>query len=122
MVRMRQSFPFATRYEKEAIAEISLRANEVPAIRRIVAFGSRVRGDFRGESDLDLLVVIREFSDRTRVVQFLSGIEAKFDVSFAPVLYTEGELAANRRMNSEFIKNVQEEGEELYDAERPGKS
>jgi len=43
----------------------------------VVAFGSRVRGDFGGESDLDILVVVRDltFEDELSVVRVVSAEE-----------------------------------------------
>jgi uncharacterized protein len=107
-----------TAAEEAALAEVSLRARELSSVVRVVAFGSRVRGDFRGDSDLDVLVIVRDISSREAVIRFLYDIEEKHDVPLAPVLYTAIEYEENRRLNSGFVAAVEHEGKILYDAEQ----
>jgi uncharacterized protein len=107
-----------TAIEEAALAEVSVRAGEVPAIVRVVAFGSRARGDFRGDSDLDVLVIVRDISSRAAVIRLLYGIEEKHDVSLAPVIYTMREYEENRRLGSRFVVNVEHEGKVLYEAQQ----
>jgi len=107
-----------TAAEEAALAEVSIRAGEVPSVTRVVAFGSRVRGDFRGDSDLDVLVIVRNISSRDAVIRLLYRVEEEYDVPFAPVIYTVSEYEENRRLGSRFVANVEREGRVLYDAEQ----
>ena len=94
--------------------------SKVASIKRIVAFGSRVRGDFTSDSDLDLLVLVDFIQGRQEVIRFLYDIETDTGVSLAPVIYTVREFEINRAFGSRFVANVEREGVVLYDAERGG--
>jgi uncharacterized protein len=118
---MSEKLALATEAEKKALAAVQQGAEAVSSIQRVVAFGSRVRGDFNGDSDLDLLVLVRSISAKDDVVRFLYSIETEFDVPLAPVIYTVAEYEHNRALRSSFVQNVEKEGVILYDAERTGK-
>lgn len=102
--------------------EITRRAPELKAIKRIVAFGSRVRGDFRGDSDLDLLVLLDDIESRHAAVHLLYEIELQYDVPLAPTIRSVHEWEINVKMKSPFVDNVNREGVVLYDSERTGKN
>lgn len=102
--------------EEAALAQVGAGAGGIAGIVRIVAFGSRVRGDFRIDSDMDLLVILDNISRRDSVIRFLHDIEERFDVPFSPVLYTMREYEENQRLGSRFVENVEREGKVLYDA------
>jgi len=104
-----------TKAENNALAAITARASGCPSIRKIAVFGSRVRGDFTSDSDLDILVVVDDIMTREAVIKLLYAIETEFDVPLSPVLYTEREVEINRKMGSGFMKNVDREGIVLYD-------
>jgi predicted nucleotidyltransferase len=107
-----------TPQEEAALAEVSARSGELSSVVRVVAFGSRVRGDFRDDSDMDLLVIVRDISSRDEVIRLLCGIEEIHDVPLAPIIYTMSEYEENRRLGSTFVSNVEREGKVLYDAQQ----
>ncbi|RMG67328.1 MAG: nucleotidyltransferase domain-containing protein, partial [Nitrospirae bacterium] len=67
--------------EKESIERIvrSLSEHFGSRLRHVVAFGSRVRGDFHAESDFDILIVIEGLSieDEVKAIQIVSQEEEK---------------------------------------------
>lgn len=87
---------------------------------KVVAFGSRVRGDFHGSSDLDVMVIIdhMDIEVKNRVIRILHDAELEYDVPLSPVLYTKSEYRINRALGSPFFEHVEKEGIVLYDAER----
>jgi predicted nucleotidyltransferase len=110
--------PFALDSEKRALNELSRGASRIPTILRLVAFGSRVRGDFRGDSDFDILVIIKDISERAQVVRFIYDVEVETDAPLSPVIFTEAEYRKNRALCNPFVMNVEREGVVLYDAQQ----
>lgn len=81
---------------------------------KVVAFGSRLRGTARPESDLDLLIV-EETSDPWRLDaayrQALDGFVVKVDLK----IVRPRELAAWRNVASHFLTTVVREGRTVYE-------
>jgi predicted nucleotidyltransferase len=109
-----------TAAENSALERVATGASHVASISRVVAFGSRVRGDFAADSDLDLLVLVDSIVAREEVIRFLYDIDADTGVSLSPVIYTAREFAVNLALGSGFVANVEREGVVLYDAQRRG--
>ncbi len=113
--------PLMTPAERKALERIAQEAALHPMLERLVAFGSRIRGDFHGDSDLDILVLVHDIAAKEEIVAFLYRVETEYDVPLSPVIYTVAEYETNRRMGSRFVDNVEKEGVVLYDAQRAGK-
>ena len=96
--------------------EVVRRIVEVAAPERIVLFGSAVRGDFRADSDIDLLVIKSGVAHRRRLAQeidrHLFGIAVPIDVI---VVTPEDVRAAQGRVGS-VIEPALREGREIYAA------
>lgn len=107
--------------ERKALKRIAREAALHPMLERLVAFGSRIRGNFRGDSDLDILVLVHDIAAKDEIISFLYQVETECDVPLSPVIYTVAEYETNRRMGSRFVQNVEKEGVVLYDAQRAGK-
>lgn len=116
---MKTKLPLALRSETEALERLAAAAVDCPGIIRIVVFGSRVRGDFHGDSDLDLLVVVENLECKDGVIHLIHDLELVYDVPLSPTLYTRHELEENKRLGSAFFRNIESEGIIVYDAE-PG--
>jgi uncharacterized protein len=112
------SLPFALDSERLALQQLASGAARVPSILRMTAFGSRVRGDFRGDSDFDILVIIKDIGERAEVIRFIYQVELDTDAPLSPVIFTEAEYSRNRAMGSPFVNNVEREGVVLYDAQQ----
>jgi len=102
--------------ESGALKDITRLMPAVPGVLRVVFFGSRRRGDFRQDSDLDILVILKDLSSRDRTISVLHDLEMEYDVPISPVIYTEREYGINVKMKSGFFLNVEREGLVLYDA------
>lgn len=75
-------------------------------------FGSKVRGDFDQESDIDILVVIEDEDWRVReeVVKIASDINMEYECNISPVIYSRREHEMNRYFGTLFIKEIEREG------------
>ena len=79
---------------------------------RMSVFGSKVRGDFRETSDIDILVIVKERSLRVmdQIAEITSDLNIKYDLSISPVVFSEEEYDMNAKMASPFSLAVHEEG------------
>ena len=77
----------------------------------IYAFGSRVRGDHGGESDLDLLVIVGERTADVERAVIESCVEEELlsGIPFDTVIKDSASFALERRYHSPFYENVSRE-------------
>jgi predicted nucleotidyltransferase len=88
-------------------------------LQKIVLFGSKARGDFDDESDLDVLIVIRmSHSDYwrrwTELEEAVYGLELKYDVVFSLLIKDETEYHLMRRWNLLINRSIEQDGIELW--------
>ena len=89
-----------------------LESSDDVRLEGIYAFGSRVRGDHGGESDLDLLVVVGERTPEVEraVIDSCVEEELRSGIPFDPVIKDSASFALERRHHSPFYENVSREG------------
>lgn len=92
---------------KEALSD-NLMALEV--------FGSKVRGDFDAESDIDVFVLVRTFTPdvMTAVAAISSDISINRGVLISPVVLSSDEYEKNSRSNTFFFQELKSCGVLLY--------
>ena len=85
------------------------------ALLEICIFGSKVRGDFDSESDIDILLIID--SDDWHLQEAISKITAdinmELDCNISPVIYTKREHERNKYFRTLFTQEVEKEGVSL---------
>ncbi|MEE8640485.1 MAG: nucleotidyltransferase domain-containing protein, partial [bacterium] len=80
-------------------------------IVRIILYGSRARGDYNEDSDIDLLVVVRDIDAKEaddRIFPFASEMLDKYEELLFPHVVSEEEYV--ERHDRAFYINVREEG------------
>jgi len=86
--------------EENTLKKIAENLSNDKRILKIIAYGSRVRGDFREDSDLDVLVVV-DRKDR-EVKEKIKGIfyeyELKEEILFSPLILSFEEFLINEKI------------------------
>lgn len=96
------------------LEEIVGRVQAVGDPHRIILFGSRVRGDARPDSDLDLLVIEDSFLPRyKRAVRYLRALVGLFPAKDV-VVYTPAEVSEWAHVPNAFVTTALREGRTLY--------
>jgi predicted nucleotidyltransferase len=104
------------RPDARKIDELVRRIVEAAHPLRIVLFGSAARGDMGPDSDIDVLVVVREDIDRTRAARSIRRGLIGFDLPVDLVLATEDDLGRLRDNFSLVYYWALREGTSVYAA------
>jgi len=77
----------------------------------IEMFGSKARGDFTPDSDIDLLIVVKHKDIRLvdRMYDILFAIDPYYNLKISLVIFSQLEYEENVRLNSPFIENIKRE-------------
>lgn len=82
----------------------------------ITAFGSRARGDFSGDSDMDVLVVVSKKTSKN--VSFINNIfyeeEIKTGIPFSVTVVSIQSFDNNKRFKTGFYQNIKKDGVVFY--------
>ncbi|MFQ6067291.1 MAG: nucleotidyltransferase domain-containing protein [bacterium] len=75
-------------------------------------FGSKAKGDFSKESDIDVLLVVKKITSelRDKIFDLLLDIELEYDPKISLVILSEYEYQRNAEMGSPFIAGVEKDG------------
>ena len=80
-------------------------------LARLVLFGSQARGDAKPDSDIDVLVVLKDPEDSgegiSRCSEFIAGISLEHNTVVCPVYISEDRF---QREQSPLMLNVRKEG------------
>lgn len=82
----------------------------------VIAFGSRVRGDFYGESDFDVLVIVehRDYEIIKKVVDLFYEEEERTDIQYSVIVKDKETFEKERFYNTGFYQNILDEGRVFY--------
>ncbi len=75
-------------------------------------YGSKVRGNWNKDSDIDIYLVVKKNSRRKRDIIFGAAekIFWKYNVDLTPVVWTEYERKINLQLRSPYFESVAKEG------------
>jgi predicted nucleotidyltransferase len=111
------------RREREVLQRVAEELSTDARVLKVIAYGSRVRGDYRGDSDLDVLVIVdrKDREVRDKVVDTFYSYELESDISFSITILSLKEFDLNERLGSPFIESIKKEGMIIYDSGVRGK-
>ena len=74
-------------------------------------FGSKVRGDFDRDSDIDILIIVKEYNISlvNKIVDAQVDFLLKYDANLSPVIFSENEYLKNKELGSPFFENIEKE-------------
>ena len=111
---MKKRLPFLKQKEKEVLESFVKElgeelGDEILAIR---LFGSKVRGDSREGSDIDIFILVKEKKGnlRDRKSDIAADYFFEYNIPLSPVVYSMFEYNKNKELGSFFFENVEEEG------------
>ena len=108
------------RKDMKLIKEIVRQLSTCKEIVKVIAYGSRVRGDNRIDSDYDILIIVnhKDRSIKNKIIDIVYSYELEKDISISIKILSTHEFKTNESLGSPFIKSVNEEGITIYDAEQ----
>ncbi|OYD16233.1 hypothetical protein CH333_03915 [candidate division WOR-3 bacterium JGI_Cruoil_03_44_89] len=114
---LREVNDFLTDKENLALEELVRKIKGLfgTRVRRLVLYGSKVRGDFDEESDIDILVVLDKISDteRKEIWNFADDMILKHGILISPRVIDTEEMATKRRYGILFYREIEKNGMRL---------
>lgn len=103
-------------YEKVALSNLAeeLRRKLGDKLLFITLFGSKARGDFDEESDIDVFIVVRNGSDlhqqKQVIIELVSELSLRYDIVLSPLVMDMSEYQWNLRLKMPLIHFIEREG------------
>lgn len=85
-------------------------------IDKIVLYGSRARGDHHLDSDMDILILVRDKNrmDRDKIYDFVLDSELEHGIDISVNIYESEQFSRLVALNAPFATNVVRDGETLW--------
>jgi predicted nucleotidyltransferase len=83
-------------------------------LEKLVLFGSKARGDYRKDSDIDLLAVVKRRSAEEGIYEEVANVLSVFGVYLSVKTFPRNEFEDLIRLKTPFIENINKEGIVLW--------
>ncbi|PJB28157.1 hypothetical protein CO110_10320 [Candidatus Desantisbacteria bacterium CG_4_9_14_3_um_filter_40_11] len=107
---------FLTERENKIVNRFSSNLKKVLGenLIRIRLIGSKARGDFDRDSDIDILIIVKDyFLNKEKAIDILYSIDPYYENRISPIIYSEFEYEKNKELQSPFVEKVEREGADL---------
>lgn len=100
------------RKDEQVLSEFAAEVRKRFPEARVWAFGSRARGDFTEESDLDVCVVVDHLDDAVdqEISHIACAVGFEHDVIVCPVPFSRQEFETGPCSQSSIVRNILREG------------
>lgn len=101
---------------KEVVEQFALEAKKIygSALYQVILYGSCARGDFKQDSDIDIMVLLDSpveniNMERRKILEISDRLDLDYDVVLTPVFQNYQQFQRYMPV-SKFYQNIQEEG------------
>lgn len=106
-----------TKREKDALRDFVERLHQSLGenLVKVILFGSKVRGEAKRGSDIDLLVIVRDrgIESSHEIYKAASRTDLRWRVDISPKIYSTDEYERQREIGIPFIKEMERDGVRL---------
>lgn len=85
-------------------------------VEKVILYGSRARGDNRPDSDMDILILVKDKKriNRDNIYDFVIDAELEHGIDISVNIYDSDHFSRLVLLNASFASNVIKEGETLW--------
>lgn len=103
---------------KNLLKEFADHINEVcpETVEQVILYGSRARGDHRPDSDIDVLILVKDKNkvNRDKIYDFVIDAELEHDIDISVNIYETAQFEKLALLKAPFASNVTREGETIW--------
>ena len=108
-----KKFRYLTPNEREALYVFvkSLKEQLKSQLIQVWLFGSKAKGNFNSDSDIDVLLILQERTEEIldKIAAIHLELDLKYDPNISLIIYSQHEYEQNEAFESPFLKNIQRE-------------
>ncbi|WP_456401150.1 nucleotidyltransferase domain-containing protein [Persephonella sp.] len=106
-------FKYLTDTEIKAVFELKEKILELTLNAKLIFYGSKAKGEFDDESDIDLLIIIPNLTRKLKykIMEVATEVELKYDVVFGLIIISEEKYEkSNLFKGSLYYNHIKREG------------